>query len=67
MREAVRIRLNDASQYDHPIYFLQHMVWHDGYHFSSLMQCLRNGGAGRMKSGKNSTSGRIGIELKSKP
>ena len=45
VREAVESGVERCEPYDHPIYFLQHMVWHDGYHFSSLMQCLRNGGA----------------------
>ncbi|HXH61971.1 MAG TPA: DinB family protein [Fimbriimonadaceae bacterium] len=30
--------------YDHPIYFLQHMVWHEGYHFALIMLALRLAG-----------------------
>lgn len=30
--------------YDHPIFFLQHMVWHEGWHVSSIMYALRSHG-----------------------
>lgn len=30
--------------YDHPVYFLQHMLWHEGYHFALIMLALRLAG-----------------------
>lgn len=33
-----------VGPYDHPIFFLQHMVWHEGYHFGLIMLALRLGG-----------------------
>jgi uncharacterized damage-inducible protein DinB len=30
-----------AGNYDHPVFYLQHMIWHEGYHFGVLMQALR--------------------------
>lgn len=33
-----------CGAYDHPLYFLQHMVWHDGYHFALIHLALRNAG-----------------------
>jgi len=45
---AVRTKLEEGAErvapYDHPIFFLQHMVWHDGYHFGLIMLALRLGG-----------------------
>lgn len=31
--------------YDHPVYFLQHMLWHEGYHFALVTLALRLAGA----------------------
>lgn len=33
-----------GGPYDHPILFLQHMVWHEGYHFALLTLALRTAG-----------------------
>jgi uncharacterized damage-inducible protein DinB len=33
-----------AGGYDHPLLFLQHMVWHEGYHFGLLALVLRANG-----------------------
>ena len=30
--------------YDHPILFLQHMVWHEGYHHGQIKLALKAGG-----------------------
>jgi len=30
--------------YEHPIYFLQHMIWHEGYHFALITLALRLAG-----------------------
>jgi uncharacterized damage-inducible protein DinB len=31
--------------YDHPVLFLQHMLWHEGYHFALIVLALRLAGA----------------------
>lgn len=33
-----------AGPYDHPVLFLQHMVWHDGWHVGLIMLGLRLAG-----------------------
>jgi uncharacterized damage-inducible protein DinB len=33
-----------VGPYDHPTYFLEHMLWHDGYHFALIHLALRNAG-----------------------
>lgn len=33
-----------VGAYDDAIYFLQHMLWHDGYHFACILLGLRNAG-----------------------
>lgn len=30
--------------YDHAVFFLQHMLWHEGYHFALILLGLRNAG-----------------------
>jgi uncharacterized damage-inducible protein DinB len=30
--------------YDHPILFLQHMIWHEGYHHGQIKLALKLGG-----------------------
>lgn len=48
VREAVRDALSDGAGprggYDHPVLFLQHMVWHDGWHVGLIMLGLRLAG-----------------------
>lgn len=34
-----------AGPYDHAVLFVQHMVWHEGYHYGLLNLALRLGGA----------------------
>jgi len=46
--DAVRGRL-DAGRamdlhYDHPILFLQHMIWHEGYHHGQIKLALKKAG-----------------------
>ncbi len=40
--------ISDGTQrvgsYDHPVFFLQHMLWHDGYHYGLANLCLRLAG-----------------------
>ena len=49
VRNAVQTCLeNDVAHvgpYSHPIFFLQHMLWHEGYHFGLIVLALRNAGA----------------------
>ena len=45
VREAVRGRLQSNRDmdlhYDHPILFLQHMIWHEGYHHGQIKLALK--------------------------
>jgi uncharacterized damage-inducible protein DinB len=46
IRHAMEHQLSDPEAqgqevYDHPVFFLQHMIWHEGWHVSSIMQALR--------------------------
>ena len=45
VRDAVKGRLetNQAmnQHYDHPILFLQHMIWHEGYHHGQIKLALK--------------------------
>jgi uncharacterized damage-inducible protein DinB len=45
VREAVKGRLEAGREmdlhYDHPILFLQHMVWHEGYHHGQIKLALK--------------------------
>lgn len=48
VRDAVRGRLAAAREmdlhYDHPILFLQHMIWHEGYHHGQIKLALKLAG-----------------------
>lgn len=48
VREAVRARLAEGRHldrhYDHPILFLQHMIWHEGYHHGQIKLALKLAG-----------------------
>ena len=45
VRDAVRGRLEARRDmdrhYDHPVLFLQHMLWHEGYHHGQIKLALR--------------------------
>jgi uncharacterized damage-inducible protein DinB len=45
VRAAVKNRVETGKQmlvrYDHPILFLQHMVWHEGYHHGQIKLALK--------------------------
>lgn len=45
VRDAVKSRLETGREmnlhYDHPILFLQHMVWHEGYHHGQIKLALK--------------------------
>lgn len=49
--EAVKNRLEtkqpmkgEHASYDHPVLFLQHMLWHEGYHFGQIKLALKAAG-----------------------
>jgi uncharacterized damage-inducible protein DinB len=48
VRDAVRSRLDSGRpmnlHYDHPILFMQHMIWHEGYHHGQIKLALKMGG-----------------------
>jgi len=48
VRDAVRSQVQSARDmvvhYDHPILFLQHMVWHEGYHHGQIKLALKLAG-----------------------
>ena len=48
VRDAVKSRveagLDMKLHYDHPILFLQHMVWHEGYHHGQIKVALKLAG-----------------------
>lgn len=48
VREAVKskVQAGDAMKlhYDHPILFLQHMIWHEGYHHGQIKLALKLSG-----------------------
>ena len=48
VREAVKDRVETGQEmkehYDHPILFLQHMVWHEGYHQGQIKLALKAAG-----------------------
>jgi uncharacterized damage-inducible protein DinB len=45
VREAVKGRVEAGREmdlhYDHPILFLQHMIWHEGYHHGQIKLALK--------------------------
>lgn len=48
VRDAVRTLIAFGRQtsihYDHPLLFLQHMIWHEGYHHGQIKLALKAGG-----------------------
>jgi uncharacterized damage-inducible protein DinB len=48
VREAVKGRFESSKEmdlhYDHPILFLQHMIWHEGYHHGQIKLALKLAG-----------------------
>ena len=48
VRDAVKSRVEAGREmdlhYDHPILFLQHMVWHEGYHHGQMKLTLKLAG-----------------------
>lgn len=48
VRDAVKSRVETGREmnlhYDHPILFLQHMIWHEGYHHGQIKLALKRAG-----------------------
>ena len=48
VRDAVKSRVESDQEmnlhYDHPILFLQHMIWHEGYHHGQIKLALKLAG-----------------------
>lgn len=44
VQNALEQDLQQCGGYEHPIYFLQHLVWHEGWHVGLMILALRNGG-----------------------
>lgn len=48
VRDAVRSKVETGREmlihYDHPILFLQHMIWHEGYHHGQIKLALKLAG-----------------------
>jgi len=44
MRELLASGAEKAGPYDHPVLFLQHMIWHEGWHVGLIMLGLRLAG-----------------------
>lgn len=41
---ALRAGKEQAGWYDNPVLYLQHMIWHEGWHVGQIFQALRAGG-----------------------
>jgi uncharacterized damage-inducible protein DinB len=48
VREAFRSKIDSGNamnlHYDHPVLFLQHMIWHEGYHHGQIKLALKQAG-----------------------
>jgi uncharacterized damage-inducible protein DinB len=44
VREAIEKNMIPAGRYTHPVMFMQHMLWHEGWHVGLIMLGLRLGG-----------------------
>ena len=44
VREHLKAGTTKVGPYSHPIQFLQHMLWHEGYHFALITLALRLAG-----------------------
>ena len=48
LRSAMETMLVDpkpVGPYSHPLFFMQHMLWHEGWHVAEVIQALRVGGS----------------------
>lgn len=44
VRQLIEAGTGAIGGYDHPIFFLQHMLWHDGWHVGEILMTLRSAG-----------------------
>jgi uncharacterized damage-inducible protein DinB len=44
VKNKVETRQDMLLHYDHPILFLQHMIWHEGYHHGQIKLALKRAG-----------------------
>jgi uncharacterized damage-inducible protein DinB len=44
VRELIASGAGKVGPYDHPIFYLQHMLWHDGWHYGLISLALRLAG-----------------------
>jgi uncharacterized damage-inducible protein DinB len=48
VRDAVKNKIETGGEmkihYDHPLLFLQHMIWHEGYHHGQIKLALKTAG-----------------------
>ncbi len=44
VKDLVAVNATQVGPYSHPIFYLQHMLWHDGYHVALIFLALRRGG-----------------------
>lgn len=42
--EQIELGSQQVGNYDHPVMYLQHMIWHEGWHYGLLMLALRLAG-----------------------
>ena len=68
VREAVKSKVETVGHmnlhYDHPVLFLQHMIWHEGYHHGQIKLALKL--AGRTISDEQAGPGTWGVWMDKK-
>jgi uncharacterized damage-inducible protein DinB len=66
VRDAVKSRVETGNamnlHYDHPILFLQHMIWHEGYHHGQIKLALKL--AGRPVTNNEAGPGTWGVWMR---
>ena len=71
VREVVKstVEAGRAMQvhYDHPILFLQHMVWHEGYHHGQIKLALQSAGVSLSNEKAGPLTWRVWMNKKSAP
>src|SRR6185437_11777442 len=71
VRDAVKGRLAAAREmdahYDHPILFLQHMIWHEGYHHGQIKLALKLAGYPLTNQEAGPISWRVWMNKKNQP
>jgi len=66
VRDAVRALIESGQdtklRYDHPLLFLQHMIWHEGYHHGQIKLALKL--AGQTITDKDAGRGTWGVWMR---